>query len=223
MRTIYLFSQFTTRTNPILGKFINHSGGVDACIAILLQNEDQKERVRTFTNILSSKYGQFKVSFIYPIDDDYNLSKCMHKDLKEATGILIWGGHTHTYRLTYNKDNIAKLIKAKYNNGTPYAGLSAGAILAFSLGLLTNCIFKPHFTNTHRFTELLSKIRKNQVRYGIGLDDNLAIIIKNEVDFSFHGKDTCHFFERTSDFDYKLTLFKNGDKLHRELTTQIMQ
>jgi len=112
--------------------------------------------------------------------------------LREATGIFIGGGNTRT-------PPSPSLIRARYRQGVPVAGLSAGAILASSLawllpeespsgrievipglGLIQGMIVAPHFSEWNALPDLLEAMRRSRVPQGLGIDEDAVVVFENE-------------------------------------------
>ncbi|MDY0407738.1 Type 1 glutamine amidotransferase-like domain-containing protein [Virgibacillus soli] len=82
--------------------------------------------------------------------------------LNQSGGIIIGGGDTSEYAAYIVDTPIADLIKARYKQGVPIAGFSAGALIS-----LSHCIMSPNDNPNQTF----------QVRNGLGLLSDILIAV----------------------------------------------
>ncbi len=211
MTSLYMFSMINKYTFPNFHDFLQAAKKDDYYILVLMQIKEQKINL---TNIIKNSgldYDLSRFHFLAPeINDTYAPLETIDS-LKKATGILVLGGNAHFYQKIYGNDAISYLVKERYQEGIPYAGISAGAILSLNYGLIENIAFKPHFSEKKRFNELLRKINKNKVKYGFGLDDNMSLKIQDEKIISCIGKDSFYLFSKIGDNDFNCKIFKNLD------------
>lgn len=122
--------------------------------------------------------------------------------IKTADIIYVGGGSTRFLLKTWKSLGVDKLIIEAYQNGTILSGLSAGSICWYEfghsdsnrietngestdfikvkgLGLLEG-IHCPHYNLPER-TEDFPKMMKNECLKGIALDENCALVYKNET------------------------------------------
>ncbi|MCR8842682.1 Type 1 glutamine amidotransferase-like domain-containing protein [Paenibacillus sp. SC116] len=137
--------------------------------------------------------------FVYfiltPVPSDEMLAQ-----LQLASGIVICGGDTELYRDYIVDSEIGALIRARYEEGVPVAGFSAGALISpqvcvippidnrknehlflKGLGLIDNCVISAHFTFWNEEQNLLTAMEKTQLSLGYGIDDASGIYFKDEV------------------------------------------
>ena len=217
MTTLYLFSKLHKFTEKTFNDFLN-SSNKSKKIAVLLQHKDMIVRVDHDIHELCNDNTDLNLSYVYPDEGSIEVPEEMLEHLSTASHILVWGGHMHIYQLIYTNPNIASVIIKKYQAGTPYAGLSAGAILAVNFGFIPNSVLKPHFSESSRFEELLKKMRKNKVKYGFALDDGIALKITDGTEFQVYGKGSFYLFNQLDTFDYNFKILKSGDKFSKDLT-----
>jgi cyanophycinase len=149
--------------------FVPAAGGREATIALLLQGGRGWEK---YVPEYTQPWTRRGVSRYYAIAPDENenengtldLDKVSSK-LRQASGIFIGGGHTPTYHRLYATEPIRSLIRERYDEGVPIAGVSAGALIApeicalypdetqdsaleivTGLGLVSDVIVGVHFT-----------------------------------------------------------------------------
>lgn len=211
MKKLYLFSMINKYTMPFFLDFIDEASKQDFNLLVLMQIKAQKNSFLEYIKDAKIDIDIEKIHFLAPEINDIEAPDETEYLLDKASGIIALGGNAYFYQKMYGKDNIAQLVYKKYQQGVPYAGVSAGGILALSYGLVSNIVFKPHFTEKKRFNELLVKIRKNRVKYGFGLDDNMAIKITDMERIHCLGKDSLYIFTQEDKQDYFLKILKNQD------------
>lgn len=115
-----------------------------------------------------------------------------------ASAIFVAGGDTAQYHRLYGTGPLRELIRARYRSGVPYAGLSAGALLAMEqclipgedtgepdrfgpgLGLLPGTLLGVHFAEWGGAATLHRQLRERHVRTGWGLEDHLTLHFRDE-------------------------------------------
>ncbi|MFA7056986.1 MAG: Type 1 glutamine amidotransferase-like domain-containing protein [Candidatus Cloacimonadales bacterium] len=214
MKLLYLFSYLNQYTLPNFADFLNHATtDSDYQIVVLMQIEEQKRVIMDFMKQTDIALAWERVHFISPTINEEQAPAITSEKLKLATGILVWGGNMHLYQKFYASPEITAIINEKYHAHVPYAGVSAGSILALNFELITDIAIKPHFTEKNRFFELVKKMRKNKVSIGYGIDDNLSLKIMDNKEIKCVGKDSFYLIERTEEQEYKINVFKNEDQL----------
>lgn len=148
-------------------------------------------------------------------------------------------------------------IKNKFNNGCIFAGTSAGASvmsdtmvvtgpndesprkctlkMATGFGFVKGAIIDQHFAQRGRLGRLLTGIAENPENIGIGIDENTAIVVNKQNEFSVIGGGAVYIIDGRgisdnnvseqypddvlSIFNVRLHVLKNGDKF--SLNTRI--
>lgn len=126
-----------------LPAFLAAAGGEDARIIILAQSRmgwEQQPNSRNEPFLAMLAEGRARL--IAPEETGLLDAERACDDLLWATGIHITGGHSPTYRQLFAVEPIRSVIRDRYQAGVPYAGLSAGALLAQD-----TCIFPPEYYN----------------------------------------------------------------------------
>ncbi|GHG10756.1 hypothetical protein GCM10017783_23960 [Deinococcus piscis] len=144
------------------------------------------------------RWPECRVDFIAPpaggeLDTDQAAAA-----IDDASAIFVAGGDTAQYHRLYGSGPLHELIRARYQSGVPYAGLSAGALLAMEqclipgadsgepdrfcpgLGLLPGTLLGVHFAEWGGAATLHRQLRERQVRTGWGLDDHLTLHFRDE-------------------------------------------
>ncbi|MBI9032761.1 Type 1 glutamine amidotransferase-like domain-containing protein [bacterium] len=213
MKKLYLFSLINNFTLPNFEDFLRESSQGDFKLLVLMQIDQQKSSVLDYISHSQVQVDINKIHFLAPEIND----KCAPQDtlklLKEASGILVLGGNAHFYQKIYASPEICQIVQEKYSLGTPYAGVSAGAILSLNYNLLTDLALKPHFSEKKRFTELIAKMKKNRVKYGFGLDDNISLKIIDNNLIKCVGKDSFYLFTKHDINEYSFKILKNLDEV----------
>ncbi|MDP9363955.1 MAG: Type 1 glutamine amidotransferase-like domain-containing protein [Chloroflexota bacterium] len=131
-RVFLLGGGFTAAAVPMVnGPFVAAAGGRSARIAcVLLDGEDREEHFAGATGALSS----VGAGATFPVFVSPNRS-LKADDLAEATGVLVGGGSTPGYHDAL-VGNAAEWLAPVLARGLPYAGYSAGAMIAPSRAIV---------------------------------------------------------------------------------------
>lgn len=154
---------------------------------------------------------------------------------------------------------IFETIKSKFKEGCIFAGTSAGASvmsdtmvvtgpndesprkctlkMAAGFGFVKGAIIDQHFAQRGRLGRLLTGIAENPENIGIGIDENTAIIVNQQNEFTVIGGGAVYVIdgkgisdnnvseqypdEVLSIFDVKLHVLKNGDKFSLSTRTPL--
>jgi len=185
----------------VASEFVPAAGGNKASIVLLLfSNNDNtpkyvadyagpwlKRGIANYNVVLPDKTGS--------LDIENARSK-----IASSSAIFIGGGDTDTYRKLYATGPIAQLIRHKYEQGTPFAGCSAGALIAMEycllydyesdkldikpgLGLLCEPVIEVHFSERERLKTLLKALKKTGINHGLGIDESAcAVFVDGKLD-----------------------------------------
>ena len=209
-RELFLISEATDNFGDICRKFVQAAGGVNARIVYMMQGDKNWQKYFNEYKEYFEKYNPASIVPVFP-NQSNDFTTTMYSNLEKATGIFDGGGYTFRYIKAYTQPRIRQLILRKYNSGTVYAGLSAGAILTIRLGILPHFAIKPHFTRKNRLDELAKKV--NKAKYGWGLDDGCWLEVADETEFKIFGTGNCYFFSKRSPNNFSLQICENGDKI----------
>ncbi len=156
------------------------------------------------------------------------------EQLKRATGVFFSGGDQNRIMDVLADEELLKLIREKYNSGTPFGGTSAGAAamsdpmmtgeadlkvldgkkvgVRKGLGLLPGVIFDQHFLVRQRHNRLFGLIMVNTKLLGIGIDEDTAVLIEDNRKLSVAGPTQVMFvFSRTGRMPFQLYFLSAGD------------
>ncbi|MCF7793494.1 MAG: Type 1 glutamine amidotransferase-like domain-containing protein [Candidatus Cloacimonetes bacterium] len=206
-RKMFLISDMTDSFQEFCKHFVEACGAEKARIAFLMQGgKDWKKYFDQYEACFrKSEFDDF-----FPVFPNKNFSfkSEMLDQLASATGIFVGGGNTFRYIKAYAESPLSDVIRSKYLNGVPYAGLSAGAIISVRLGFLPGFVIKPHFKQKNRFFELISKMQSEKKEIGLGMDDGIWIEIVDDCNFTFHGNGKCYLFRFENDHKFEFEVFK---------------
>jgi cyanophycinase len=179
-------------------RFVPAAGGRNATIALLLQGGPGTERhLPGYTRPWATR-GAARYSLIVPLEDaTLDLEKAS-AHLKAATGIFIGGGHTPTYHRLYASEPVRSMIRERYEQGIPVAGLSAGALIApevctvtpdsgdemgvsimAGLGLVRDIVIGVHFGERNALPGLLEAMVRTQTPVGWGIDEAACAVFED--------------------------------------------
>jgi cyanophycinase len=140
-RRLFLLGGSPTTFDSVADEFVPAAGGREATIALLLEGAPGWEK---YVPQYTQPWIQRGVSrhFIILPDENGNLDlETASARLREATGIFVGGGNTPNYRRLFATEPIRSLIRERYERGVPFAGLSAGALIAPTVGDFMNTIW----------------------------------------------------------------------------------
>jgi cyanophycinase len=218
--------------------FIPAAGGADSKIAVLLQSDEgwakhRPEYVQPWT-----RRG---VSQCYPIvpDEDGTLDlEAASATLRDATGIFIGGGHTPTYHRLYATGPIRSVIRERYHDNVPVAGVSAGALIALEncvltpdetgdarlnivagWGLVSDLIIGVHFTERNDLPNVLAAMAQTRTKTALGIDEPACAVFE---DGQFKGTLGQSVYEIVmSDFDAQTyRMIERAEPYNTQVTSQ---
>lgn len=192
LRKMYLLGGMGALENTALD-FSSACGGTGRRVALLLQGGPRSaDFLPTYTQPL--KAAGLEVDVVTPDQrGDLDIRAALAV-LAAADGILVGGGHTITYRGLYADGEVADAIRERYAEGVPYAGLSAGAMIAVQhcipdeeglaimsgLNLLRNELVAVHYTEQKALTPLIRAMRNTGISTAWAMDDGGCAIFENE-------------------------------------------
>lgn len=225
MRTLFLFGGLESNFKDVSMNFAFESGGQMSKIALLLQGSDSIRRIDDYVNGWKAN-GISDIDLILPDNSESFIIDAL-KVLSQSTGIFIGGGMTLKYKEQYVDTDIKDIILDKYNKNVPYAGLSAGAVLAADkivkckediievykgLGILKDTLIMPHFEYSEEQEELLKHLQSSKSGIGLGIDGSICLKVTDEKNVKVYGAGNCHLYKRTAEGCYETTIFKPGDR-----------
>lgn len=197
-RLLFLLGGDSSIFDAVADAFILAAGGSDATIALLLTGEEGWEGyVPEYTQPWLRR-GVTQCHTIVPEKDGVLDLATVLPGLREATGIFIGGGHTPTYRRLYATEPIRGVIRERYREGVPVAGLSAGALIAphvcaippedtgdsrvritRGLGLVSDLIVGVHYTKWHALPHMVKAMVETRTIAGLGIDEAACAVLED--------------------------------------------
>jgi cyanophycinase len=176
-------------------EFLAAAGGRAARIALLLQGG---ERWPQYVPHYSEPWVHRGVTSVQPVapgsDGMLDLDRT-REILRWATGIFIGGGDTPRYHHLYAGGPIRALILERYEQGVPFAGVSAGAMVAMErcifeaeetpdrtiqvvpgLDLVRDLVIEVHFTERNALPVMLEAMVQTRTKNGLGIDDGACAV-----------------------------------------------
>lgn len=184
--------------DKVAEEFVPAAGGCDSAIALLMQGgHGWKKYVPEYIQPWIQR-GVSKYHTIVPDENGILDLDAVSTKLREATGIVIAGGHTSTYHRLYATEPILSIIRESYYKGVPVAGCSAGALLSpeicvlpidetnnaslrtvNGLGLVSNVTIGVHFTERNALPTVLEAMSRIQTQTGWGIDESACAVFEN--------------------------------------------
>lgn len=127
---VFLYSDLTETFEPTSAPFIAAAGGRSARIAWLVPRPHGWARFLPLYRDPWLRLGAAEVVPIVPAGDPPALSGEAIEALARCSGIFVCGGDTRDYHRLYVRGPARDVIRARHAAGVPYAGLSAGALIA---------------------------------------------------------------------------------------------
>jgi cyanophycinase len=180
--------------------FIAAAGGKFANIALSLQGAEGWQRYLSSYTEPWIRRGVTSYQLIIPESNGELNREKAEEILRTATAIFIGGGHTPTYHRLYATGPMAALIQERYQQGIPYAGISAGALLALEncvffsdetpnktiqivpgLNLVKDVLIGVHFTATNALSEVIGAMVRTHTKKALGIDDEACVVYENGI------------------------------------------
>lgn len=195
-------SERKDRETEILDKFIELSQANEGAIGVLPTASQIPDQVGAQYVDIFQRLGAKEVKII----DVDSREKAESGDINDLVSTLsaffITGGSQKRLADLIGGTKLSSTLYKKWTNGMVIAGTSAGASIMgeqiiFSLsaeeddegvevamdngfGYLKNTIIDQHFSQRARLDRLLKMIAKNRKTIGIGIDENTAILVKDD-------------------------------------------
>lgn len=199
------------KDKPILREFVRLCGGEQARIVVLtaassIQNEIWEIYDKAFADLGVKE----RIPFLLNSREEANDPK--HVDtLLGATGVYMTGGDQKRLLAILGGTELDKALhRAFVENGACIGGTSAGASamsghmlaqslsdsiaqkgsvnLAAGLGFLHRVVIDQHFSARQRLGRLLAVVAQNPYLFGIGIDEDTALVIEYGKAFSVMGE-----------------------------------
>jgi len=191
------------RKNPeVLREFVRRTGGSAARIVILPQASALAKTGKDYANLFLSLGVRSAKVLEYRRRQEAG-SKAQVQMLREASGIFITGGNQMRLSALFGGTALEKELQDAYQRGCLIGGTSAGAAilskvmiaygkdgptprerivqLAPGLGFTDKFVFDMHFRQRDRLGRLIYSVATNPGILGIGVDEDTAAIIEDDV------------------------------------------
>ena len=177
--------------------FVPAAGGKRSRIALLLMGgPDWEKHLPRFADPWRRR-GVTSYATVVPGDDGALDGEAAAAAVREASGIFIAGGDTRAYHRLYATEPMRSAIRARYEEGVPVAGLSAGALIAPEvcairlgdfddasveivpgLGLVRDLVVGVHFTERKALPRMLEAMGRTKTRLGLGMDESACVVLE---------------------------------------------
>jgi len=176
-------------------EFLAAAGGPPARIALLLQDGERlPQRLEHYSEPWLRR-GITSIRPVFPGPDGLLDLERTAEILQWTTGIFIGGGNTPLYHRLYATGAGGALNRARYRQGVPIAGVSAGAMVVMEhcvlepmetpdktlqvvpgLGLVRNLVIGVHFTEQNALPGMIEAMARTRTRRGLGIDDGACAV-----------------------------------------------
>ncbi|NND82438.1 MAG: cyanophycinase [Gammaproteobacteria bacterium] len=206
----------------VLRRFVELSGGSDAVISIIPTASQLKDTGKRYAKLFG-KLGAGTTHSLTINERSEAEDPALLEKLESSTGIFITGGNQLRLSTILGGTPVAQMIRKLNAQGVHYAGTSAGAAivsqhmivggttglvpteggvnLAPGLGLANTLVIDQHFSERNRMARLLSAVSFNPFLIGIGLDEDTAIFIAPDNEFTVVGSGSVTVVD-ASDIEY---------------------
>lgn len=199
-RRLYLLGGDVSVFELIADDYLAAAGGPGATIAILLEGSPGWERhVPSYLEPWQPR-GAKRLPVIVPDASGQLDTETALRQLREATGIVMGGGPTPNYQRLYVTEPLRTAIRERYHSGVPYAGLSAGALLAPGicarrgrppeesalqlmpgLGLIGELLIGVHHNQPGSLEHLLEAMAHTGTPRALAIEEAAAVVLEDEV------------------------------------------
>ncbi len=177
--------------------FILAAGGNDAVVALLMQSGKGWEKYLSGYIEPWIKRGISHIWTVVP-GKDGDLGPDAEVHIASASGIFIEGGHTPTYHRLYAQGHTRSLIQQRHLSGVPVAGVSAGALIAPEICVLTSVengeevmriepglnlvqdlVVGVHYSASIALPAILRAMEVTGISRGLGIDDAACAVFRD--------------------------------------------
>ncbi len=182
----------------VAAEFVPLAGGTDARIALLLAGgPGWEDHVSPYTEPWLRR-GVKQQHNVAPNSNGVLDLDTISARINEATGIFIGGGDTRVYRRLYATEPVRSMIRDRYLEGVPVAGLSAGALITpdicaippedtgddsvrivSGLGLVSGLVLGVHYTEWNALPHVVKAMAQTRTAAGLGIDETACAILEN--------------------------------------------
>lgn len=193
----------------ILRAVIAKAGGSDARLVVLTAATEQPGAVGAEYRYVFSRLGAAEVEIIHVDDRALANDQRVVDAIARATGIFFTGGDQLRITSLIGGTRLETALRDAYARGAVIAGTSAGASamsdtmivagddedaptrntlnMAPGMALLRDVVIDQHFAQRGRIGRLLSAIAQNPHALGVGIDEDTAIVVRPDREFTVIG------------------------------------
>lgn len=199
--SLLLIGGHESRANggEILARFVQLAGGPDAAIVVITAASEEPDRMWRGYKSALCRIGATHCQALHVLSRREANYAAPVQLLDAAGGIFIAGGDQHRLLDCLRESELADALHRALRRGACVAGTSAGASavarhmldqgetgiqprkgavrLSEGLGLLPGVVIDQHFSERQRMARLLSAVAEHPQRYGIGIDENTALLM----------------------------------------------
>lgn len=184
----------------VLTRFVDLCGGAEASIVVLTAASTVPEKVWPPYENAFSALGVTRCTHVYAGSREEAHDAALVRAVREADGIFIAGGDQKRLLANLGGTPLEQAMHAaRAGHGACVAGTSAGASamsavmlaegrtellpekgaigLGAGFGMLQRVVIDQHFSERRRLARLLSVVAQNPQLYGIGIDENTALLV----------------------------------------------
>ncbi len=200
------------RTGPmeILQRFIDLAGGKDQPLAVLTAASEAPDDVWALYQAAFADLGATDVTHIRTMQRDQADQETTASKVARARGIFMTGGAQLRLMHILGDTATARAMYTAFEQGACVAGTSAGASalcadmlvkgdaphepetgaieLGKGLGFIDGVIVDQHFSQRHRINRLLTIIGEHPDMFGLGMDENTALVVQRGVGIEVAGE-----------------------------------
>lgn len=210
--TLLIVGGSEDRTGPkeVLERFTALAGGIDQPLVVLTAASEVPDKVWALYRTAFHDMGATHVTHIRTTTREQADNEDTAGKVRSARGIFMTGGAQKRLMEILGDSAIARAMRDAYDAGACVAGTSAGASalcadmlikgdaqhepetgaieLGKGLGFLRGVIVDQHFSQRHRINRLLTIIGEHPATYGLGMDEDTALIVQPGVGIEVLGQ-----------------------------------
>ena len=186
--------------SAVADEFVPTAGGRDAHILVCMSRPgpDRKKYVPDFI-LPWIERGVERFSIMGSDDLETIDAERFRCHANDATGIFFAGGSTALYQKLYCADPIADIVRSRFVEGVPIAGVSAGALILLEhcrislegargdaririepgIGLVKDVLVEAHFTEKDLLPHLLEIMRQTETHLAYGIDEGACAVFRD--------------------------------------------
>ncbi len=203
----------------VLKRFVQEAGGRESRITVLTVATEYPRQVGLEYHALFLELGALEVQVLDVIDRPQANTQGIGKQFEKSTGVFFTGGDQLRITGLLGGTLLGQMLQQLYEQGVIIAGTSAGAsamsdtmivggeagtarknalTMAPGLGLLRSVVIDQHFAQRGRIGRLLSAIAQNPYVLGVGIDEDTAILVRSDAQFTVVGSNTVTVVDASS-------------------------